>query len=382
MTRQPSPLEKILRAIDPSYLARYLLRNGYRLEESHSDAVHVYHKQQAEVLLVPANNKAVDYPRAVANLIEAMTTPTLSFDDVLGLIVVPDCDIVRYQVEGADATWGQLRLGYVHEATHALYDVLRYSAAGVSTARTDYTNVSEQAKAFSNTCRFGQTEYGSFVMKVFCPTNPLAVSVDREAPPFGRQVTRATVENLEFLASESASEPSTPLPPAMNSQVASAVMRLKPGWEFASTGISVRFTAILTGDGAPISDESNESLEFGPFIYARAQSVRDRLKKALESGREVLTGFITDLHKDRPTSREDVSRQITIDAKYGGTRRKVTMRLTPADYSKAVKWHDAEDQVKLDALLDKRGRPWSVARLYEFTTVAKQEQGELFTQPE
>jgi hypothetical protein len=263
---------------------------------------------------------------------------------------------------------------------HALYDVLRYSAAGAMSNRVDYTNVSEQAKAYTNMCHFGQTEYGSFVLKVFCPTNPLNTSWTAPEEPFGRVATRATLDNFEFLSHHESSDPSVPLPAAFNRQVASAVCRLKPESAFFSGGLHVRFSALSEPGAEELAPKTEaQQIDFDAFIYGRAQSVYDRLKRAEESQREVLQGYIVDLHKDRPESTDTPKHQITLDVKYGGTWRKVTLRLLPAEYRNAVLWHDTGSRVRLDGVIDRRGHVWSVAVLHDLVPMPdRQETGRLF----
>lgn len=174
------------------------------------------------MFVIPRSQDARDYAKCVGGVIDVFSADDLTPDDVVGLIVLPNSDIFRYRVMTPESVWGRLRLGYTQQAMHALYDVLLYSAAGRMTQRRSYTNVAEEAKAFANQCQFGQTEYGSFVLKVFCPTNPINQAWDTNFDePFGRGASRAVVENFEFLASEEASNPETPLPPTLNAQVAS-----------------------------------------------------------------------------------------------------------------------------------------------------------------
>jgi hypothetical protein len=126
-----------------------------------------------------------------------------------------------------------------------------------------------------------------------------------------------------------------------------------------------------------------DRLDLGQFIYSRAASVRDRFAKAEEFGRELLRGFITDLHKDRPNNLGEQSHEITLSVKWEYRTRQVRMRLLPSDYRKAVRWHDDNTEVDLDAKIDKRGHVWTVAEVYSLTpTKAAKEQTKLFPEPE
>lgn len=338
-----------------------------------------YRDSTGRSILLPLDKQLRDYRRRLFEIIDLFAVDELTSDDVLSLIVLPESDIFRYRIETPDASWGSLQLGYTYEATHALFDVLKYTAAGVSSQKRDYTNVSTEAQAFANGCRFGQTEFGSFVLKVYCPVRPPSLpSLDYAA--FGRETTKATVENFEFIASEESANPSVPLPASMNRQVASAVHRLKPFTDFGTSIVAVRYgpRTVMPSPSMPLTiqppriemPERPVHLDLGPFVYSRAQSIRDRLKKAEEFGRETLVGYITDLHKDRPrSSANEQSRQISMEVKYGSAFRKITMRLVAGDYRKAVMWHDNNEQVRVDAVFDKRGKPWTVHELFELAAV-------------
>lgn len=364
-------IDSIIAAIDPDSVGRFLNKRGYTRTGSKAGVAEVFENAAGTLLALPTNRSASDYSRRLRDLLDIFADERMPLDDVVGTIVLPDSDIFRYRIETPEAAWGQLRLSYTYEAMHALYDVLRYSAAGVSSRRIEYRGgISEAARLFADQCRFGQTEYGSFVMKVFCPTNPIGASEpDMIAEPFGRQTTRAVLENFGFLASERAEDLSEPLPPTMNRQVASAVHRLQPRASLGlRTEIGFRFSPLPTPATAfdMLPDEGSvQALDLGPFVFGRAQGIRDRLKKAEEFERELLRGFIVQLHKDRPLPETEQSHEIKLDVKVGLNRRLVRLRLLPPQYHRAVKWHDSNTEVDLDAVIDKRGHVWTVARLFD-----------------
>src|SRR5690606_39750916 len=76
-------------------------------------------------------------------------------------------------------------------------DLFKFTAAGVSSQRLEYRRVSEAAMDYAEQCRFGQTEYGSFVLKVFCPINPLNIQA-ADDEQFGRstKIGRASCREI------------------------------------------------------------------------------------------------------------------------------------------------------------------------------------------
>ena len=376
-----SNIEAILRKVNPTLVTAFLIRNGFERKGGRTGKVDIFENQHSDVLLLPVDQDARDYSTRLRDLLELFTSPLRSIDDIVGKIVLPYSDIFRYRIETPESTWGHLRLSYTHEAMQALYDLLRFTAAGVSTQRPDYRRISESAKLFADQCRFGQTEYGSFVLKVFCPIDPIGTSsVDSE--PFGRSSVRAVVENLSFLSGNRSEDPEEPLPPTLNRQVASAVYRLKPRSELGTAAeVHVQYSQLdlpeHLGDQTELTTvaEHSATIKLGPFIYSRAQSIRDRLKRAEEFEREILRGFIIELHKDRPTYENDQSHDITLDVRFGTSWRKLRMRLLPGQYRTAVRLHDNNTQVDVDAIVDKRSTPWHVHQLLTLRPTDSSEAG-------
>jgi len=373
-------IDAVLHRISPESVARFLTKRGYRRTGGKERVVDVFADASGNILLLPLNIDDRDYARRLYDLATLFVTETTTLDDVVSSIVLPDSDIFRYRVETPETAWGHLRLSYTHEVTHALYDLLQYTAAGVSSQKTDYRNVSESAKAFASQCQFGQTEYGSFVLKVFCPTNPVGVK-DVIGEPFGRVTTRAVIENLAFLSGEKSEDPSEPLPPTLNRNVASAVERLRPQVRLgATTEVQMRYSPLIEDEGTQSGfttwhAEEVATLDLGPFIFSRAQSVRDRLKKSEDFDRELLRGHITDLHKDRPNIATGQSHEVTLEVKFGHSWRQLRVKLLPNQYRNAMRWQDQNLLIDIDAVIDKRSRVWSVARLFDFRPTDRTEGG-------
>ncbi len=370
----------LISRLDPGSIGEFIHRQGYTLAGSEAGVMEAYKDPNGYVILLPINKKMPDYHRRIIEILDMFVVDDVTIDDVISLIALPDFDIFRYRIESPSTAWGNLNLWYSHEATHALFDVLKFTAAGVSSQRQDYRQIPDEAKSYAKGCRLGQTELGSYVFKVYCPIRP---PDSRGFINYGRETTKSTIENFVFASSEESENPSIPLPPAMNRQVASAINRLKPETDRATSSISVRFSPTFVPDSPslpqsirqpiPIPSEPPVNVELNAFIYSRAQSIRDRLKKAEKYGRESFVGYITDLHKDRPKiSSAEQSRQISMEIKYGSSFRKITMRLVADDYRKAVTWHDNNQQVRVDAVFDKDGRPWTVNRLFELSLVEPQ----------
>jgi hypothetical protein len=363
--------DKVLASISAAQVGSFLRRRGFQLVGEKPEVIRVFENGKREVIAVPLDQSATSYARRIRDILEVFVDAWTPLDDVVGAVVLPCFDVFRYRIHTPEATWGHVRLWYASEVMPAMFDILKYTAAGVYSHKPDYTSVGALPKLFVYQCRFGQTEYGSFVLKIYCPTNPVGAAKDMvSSEPFGRTTTQALIDNFAFLASERSQDPSEPLPPAMNRNVATAVTRLNPQTTIGlATEVLLRYMD-LDGQSEQMArpvakpDEVLDRVDLGQFVYSHAASVRDRLKKAEEFAREIMRGYITDLHKDRPTEKGEQSHEITLAVRHGFRSRQVRLRLLPVDYRRAVRWHDENTEVDLDAKIDKRRHVWTVEELY------------------
>ncbi|MFN0134651.1 MAG: hypothetical protein ACKVS9_00870 [Phycisphaerae bacterium] len=379
-------VDALIAAIDPSMIAAFLMRCGFRGVGAKEGEAKFFENTEGVLIVLPASPAIPSFGRKLRDILEAFVTDTMPLDDVIANVVKPGCDVFRHTIATIESKWGSLPLTRCQEAVHAFYDTLRFSAAGLSSSRPDYRGgISENAKLYASQCHIGQTELGSFTVKVYCPTNPSGMTSHEVDEPFGRQANRAVIENLKFLASPKALEPTEPLPPTLNRQVASAVMRLGDRdtlFAKSTVALSLSSRELVGGHQTAFNGEPPLQLtvELGPFVSQHAQSVRDRLKKALEYERELLRGYIVELRKDKPVDEGEQSHEIKIEAKSGtgaGTR-VIRMRLLPELYRNALRWHDSNEQVDLDAVIDKRTPAWTVAQLFELKPTSRDQQQLLF----
>jgi hypothetical protein len=159
----------------------------------------------------------------------------------------------------------------------------------------------------------------------------------------------------------------------MNRNVASALTRLQPPSDFSKGEVNVWFSA--AGEQRPTQ---HASVLFENLTFDRAKEVVTRLERVPQIEEEALRGYVVDLHKDRPRRGAEISRQVTVDVKFGGGWRKIFMTLLPPQYRDAVRWHETDQVVLLRAILDKRSSPWSVVNLIEFAALGPVQVGDLF----
>ena len=211
-----------------------------------------------------------------------------------------------------------------------------------------------EVQQFARRASFGQTEGGSFVVKVLVPLPPYlpGTQLDFEFPdgvkqlperPFNRKVTE-----MLLLAATSAYQ-------AANR--ASLEQSLNPFSEYVRFGVSADFCRALSSmicEDSPYDELSiavNWSRSWAPQTDRQASVVfaQDVLRVLGEASKflsEVepqegieLAGYVTRLHKEHKHESGEVTIYGRVDAKW----RKVKVRLSGEDYKCAIQAHDKEE---------------------------------------
>lgn len=359
MNRQ---LDATLRHVRPEAVAQYLDSQGYaRTTERHGRGW-LYVKDD-EALIVPSNQGARDYSTCLLGVIEALARDGMTVDDVATQITVGICDVFRHKIADFDTATGSASLEFVQSAIEGLLKLVRFSAAGLLSQRAAYTDVPEEAKVLGRSCRFGQTERSSLVLKCYCPVNPLRIDKSLlQDEPFGRSVVRACMENIEFFTRADAAEPATPRLPTLNANVADAVAALQPLTEFAESTVSVLFVSL--SPAAP--SVTSRSITMDSAVHQRAGLVAKRLRSTDRHEEEKLYGYITDLHMDPPSAGAILNYEITLQVKYGTSARTLRVPLLQRQYSTAMTWQKEKREVYIRGVIDKGTQQWSVHRLLDF----------------
>ncbi|MDD5327957.1 MAG: hypothetical protein PHY02_09120 [Phycisphaerae bacterium] len=384
MSRLDIP-DNLLKATDPSAVRTFLLNSGFELSGINNDVAEAYSIKDGGIVILPLKKETHEYTKLLLSLVEYIGhIMKLSFDDVLGLIASPNSDIMRYKIHTEDSKLGHLRADEIRSATSGIYNILINSAKKIANIRKR-PNIRESAHNYADGCKFGQTEYGSFVLKVFCPTSDLGLKTEY-AEPYCREVTRGVVENFRFLAYNDVSDPEVILPPTMSKDVARSITEMLPlNPLMFSAGIAVRYSPLKDPTSTlanQFTKTEDESIDFKSNLFEKAEILFQRYRKAEEFERETLIGFITDLHKDPPVKKDplekEISHRITMELKFGTTHRKVTTILMAPDYRSAIKWHDEGIEIILDAIIDKRTKKWGVHEMFDLRPRDPQSENKLF----
>lgn len=119
---------------------------------------------------VPTRRGLRDYTSAMFEIVENLAEIyDKNEEQVLLELQYPVSDVVRIRLAGSDMRYGSISI----EETLSLYQNTRLlvmaSAMDMLSPRRHFTNSTDEVRKFLNSCRFGQTEVGSYVISLICP---------------------------------------------------------------------------------------------------------------------------------------------------------------------------------------------------------------------
>ena len=183
--------------IAPTDLRDFLKAQGWELvEDGLRDRLYVLNNQQFDrrQLVFPMDLGAPDYADSVSAVVEKVAEMSGDLTEaVVTKIQSLKDDVLRLRIffNGNDSS---LPLGFAATLVQSTEKLLRAAACTVLKPRTHHPRLAlSEAAQLIEKSRFGQTENGSFILRVACPINAMEVqgSLDlgEDHAPFVRQVT-------------------------------------------------------------------------------------------------------------------------------------------------------------------------------------------------
>jgi hypothetical protein len=210
---------------------------------------------------------------------------------VLNNLVETHSDVVRFCVSGEDIAGGMLPImdatGLIDGARHALLA----SACSVVSKTKHHPRMSRgEADDFLRICKLGQTELGSYVIKVVCPLNempepPLLPDVQ----PFARETTallaRACAKIVSSIEQDTVDQMLTEeeSQPEVTSNLCDALLRMHATREKSSLTVDVGWAAMPKLD----IPKTPHSSRFKPEYFRMVEEIGRHLRPVQEEQREM-----------------------------------------------------------------------------------------------
>lgn len=238
-------------------------------------------------LAFPMDVTAPDFSDSVAitfsKLSDLMATPQ---DRLISKVMSIRDDVLRLRVyfKGNDSV---LPLSFASAVVSNTEKLLKAGACTALRPRAHHPRLTlSEAAQFVEKARFGQTENGSFILRVACPVNSMEVqgslNFDSDPPPFVRQVTLTVQRALSQLASAIETDTlddfvdglKSSEQPLVSSNLCEAIYSMHD--DVVDNSLDVGFDWSLLH--RPPSDVSNRPVRIQRDYFSRIEEVRRELR--------------------------------------------------------------------------------------------------------
>lgn len=362
-----------------SSLIAYLRSRGWSLQGANErwSTFSIATAEGDVVVEVPLLSEAGDLSRRISEVLQNLAWVEKRSDhEVWADIVTADRDVVRFALEAPAMAQGRIPVDAASEVYAGVRDAVLAAACAALDKRPVYgQRKPDAAMTFLREATFGQTEIGSYVLKVEVPVGPLLTPdlVDPTAdpsPPFERQVFTTLANALS--AAHSA------LPESLSAA------SLEPFERQVASGVSANLCDAI---GRIVRATDAERLRVA-FSFAAWRPAPASVPRALSFSRDEARGLAdiaSSWREKAPTPEHELigmvrrlegsverGGEVGIAVAVDGKERVVRVQLGAADYARAVDAHRDGGLVRCVGDLTRSSRMTSLANPRDFKVLEKE----------
>jgi hypothetical protein len=362
----------LLRAVRPEDLRTYLESRGWTegAAVSKFGSLWLLNRpgKRAFEALVPNTDVIDDYPARVSDLISLLeVAEERSQIEIVGDLMNSLSDVIRVRAASTDTEDGTIALDDGVRLVRSAREMMLSAASSAADPKPLYTSRRpEQAAAFVQHSRMGQSERGSYVITILSPIQP---SKNREIipglhDPFERAVTRTLAVALEHIQE--------------GAKRALSNGDLKVLTESVQHGVSANLCDAIVEMSGPkrqaievgfswspavqIPEGATRRIEIKPEYISIIEEAGKRLRDTAPQEDFSLVGVVIGLHR----AEGDIFGRVTILGFVDGRPRRVSLELGPPAYSEAGRAHISRTPVTCVGNLVKLGRAYVLKAIKSF----------------
>lgn len=357
------------RSVRPAEIVAYLRSADWKVLDETYEGAALWGKTVDEVeeeIFVPLRESAPDFGRVFDRMVKKLAAlekrAPAQIERDMG---ETSADVISYRVLLDGGRASRLPLAYAPTIFKAAHDVTIAAANAASRTRSSYRNWTKEVHDFSARAEVGQTEAGSYVVRVLCPvTNVPQPGLQRtDEAPFERRVTHMlhTALHAARRAAERAittgeiSAFDETVSAGVSSNLCSALASVGTGAESVALEVGLRWAALR--------DQPMPS--GGPFFFGRdylevlgsaATHLREQETEELHD--QEITGFVTSLERGVSDNAGTVVIYGFLESgdRPGGLR--CSIKLTGQQYALAARAHVEHALVSVRGLVQRVGHKW------------------------
>jgi len=240
--------------IPPTAVRDYAKSRGWQPVQGSRRRLWILRHPEANLrqLIIPIDRDAAWAEALLEVVLRLAELEHLDPETVLNNLLTAYSDVVRFRVGGEDVSGGMLPMadatGLIEGAKRALLS----SACSVFNKVTHHPRMSRcEAEDFLRVCKMGQTEIGSYVVKVVCPLTEMdEPPLMRQMQPFARETTMLLMRGCQKMVQSIEQDQVDAMleddsrNPEVTSNLCDALLRMHAARDNADLSIEVSWAAM------------------------------------------------------------------------------------------------------------------------------------------
>lgn len=301
--RAEANLERLAGSVSPSAVRDYAKATGWeQVKDGAKGRIYLlrHSVDRLRQLIIPMDFSE-DYADVIVDAASRLADlEGRSVEAVLTDLMTPDADILRFRIATRHEEEATLPLQEGINLLDGAKKAVLAAACSVVNPQSHHPRMSRtEADQLLSSCRLGQTERGSFIVKIACPLS--AVKGNSAATPFVRMTTSLLlasafriVEAIERDEVESVYE-DLPDRPVISSNFCDAILQMQDTKENASLSISAQWanTTPIQRDNAPPAE-----ITFKADYFDAVENIYQRLRPSAEDSESIFPATVETLNGD------------------------------------------------------------------------------------
>jgi len=352
-------------------LSNYLRSEHWQYKGQYPDKAYVFEKNDKSVL-VPMSEHFHDYYLRLSEAVrEISKIEQRETRKVIADLQSAGADTLRIRVNSPEVAHGLISI----EKGALLFDsakaIVQSAARSADSPKAYYrSRPSQKTDDYLKTIKLGQTEVGSYIIKVIFPVIPdlqeaLPTMENDIEVSFDRKVTTTLTTALNSLENGIRNQMIKPsqqyfldaVSQGVNANLCDALVAI--GTAIPEAEIDTSMTWARTRARPSIKSESR----FRDDDFSYLQRASSTLREQAWGEEFTLVGNITKLSSEERLD----GGEVTLKANVGDKRRSVKLCLTPDQYKQALNVHQHYSDVEVVGVIDQRGQTLVIENVKEIT---------------
>lgn len=343
-------LEKIS-AISFLELRDYLKSNNWSVTQISGTSLYLFKKGTSEIIF-SSEIDLVDKARRIADaLLEIQSVEDKEVRQIIKNISHNTVDVIRFRLGGPIAEDGTIPMDFGIDLFNGGKKALLASACLAADPQKYHARLQRgDAEGFINSCRIGQTEYGSFVTTFLCPT--VVDTEDANNEGFGRKATSTLIKSLSNVVSSIDNDQVDSLlnevTPLISGNICEAILQMMPSERGSS------FLEVSASWSPKIAAPNIVSrVSFTSSYYERIESIARNLRPQHSPLSANIIARVDGLNGKPDADGKVRGEVVLVFVDESGELIKAKVDLNSDDYQKAWKAHGSNIHLSFKGILHK-----------------------------